>query len=433
MNAVLGGSFLAGASGRLLPASIPFRYFGAAAVYHVLGWLALAASDWIDFAGGLGWPLAALHLFTLGVLGMTALGAGAQLLPVATRQAVIGSRWMAAVWWLYTPGVAVLTLGMGIAQPPLLAAGAALVAVALGLWGVLIALHLRRARGMPGVLAHVAGALVCLALLLASALSLSGTWLGWAMPSRQSALAWHVLFAPFGFMGLLVLGLSYILVPMFALADVPPERRQLLSCGLAVTALALAAVAVLGVATEVLVVLALLAALAAVSLHLVLMRAALRSGMRKHLGRPFVLVRVAWVCMAASPLLAAAVVFELPLPRAPAWLALVLVGGWLLTFLMGILQRILPFLGGMHVPQGAGRRASAPSALTHEQALRWHFRCHGAALAGSALALLSGSSWLAALSAGIGAIGAIAFGIFYAHVLRRIAPLNTHEVRKGTP
>ena len=34
-------TFLAGAKGRLLPASVPFRYFGAAVVYHVLAWVAL--------------------------------------------------------------------------------------------------------------------------------------------------------------------------------------------------------------------------------------------------------------------------------------------------------------------------------------------------------------------------------------------------------
>ena len=44
-----------------------------------------AAADWPGFAGGLGWPLAALHLVTLGVLAMTAIGASLQLLPVATR------------------------------------------------------------------------------------------------------------------------------------------------------------------------------------------------------------------------------------------------------------------------------------------------------------------------------------------------------------
>ncbi|HRH88244.1 MAG TPA: hypothetical protein PLO41_15460, partial [Rubrivivax sp.] len=85
-----GGTFLAGATSRLLPMSVPFRFFAAATGFHGLAWLALlvAAPDVPRFAGGLGWPLAALHLLTLGVLVMTVLGASLQLLPVATRQAV---------------------------------------------------------------------------------------------------------------------------------------------------------------------------------------------------------------------------------------------------------------------------------------------------------------------------------------------------------
>ncbi|HJV59464.1 MAG TPA: hypothetical protein VJ743_00905, partial [Albitalea sp.] len=175
-----GSAFLGGARGRLLPASIPLRYFGAAVAFHLLAWLALGASadQWPDFSGGLGWPLAALHLMTLGVLGMMALGAAAQLLPVATRQAAPPHRVLAAVWWLYTPGVALLSLGMGLAQPALLAAGAAAVAVSLAGWGAIVARHLHGARGMPGVVAHGWTALLALALLLASALALVGGWLG---------------------------------------------------------------------------------------------------------------------------------------------------------------------------------------------------------------------------------------------------------------
>ena len=84
------GAFIAGAASRLLPASIPFRFFGAAVAYHLLAWIVLfaGAQSVPRFAGGLGWPLAALHLVTLGVLAMTAIGASLQLLPVATRQPV---------------------------------------------------------------------------------------------------------------------------------------------------------------------------------------------------------------------------------------------------------------------------------------------------------------------------------------------------------
>ena len=49
---------------RLLPASVPFRFFAAAGVFHVVAWIALleASDDLAGQGGGLGPGLAALHL-----------------------------------------------------------------------------------------------------------------------------------------------------------------------------------------------------------------------------------------------------------------------------------------------------------------------------------------------------------------------------------
>lgn len=416
-----GGAFLGDARSRLLPASIPLRFFGAAVLFHLLAWLALAAAaaQWLGFAGGLGWPLAALHLLTLGVLGMTALGAGAQLLPVATRQPAPAAGLLAAIWWLYTPGVAVLALGMGLPQPMWLAAGAAAVGLAFALWGALIWRHLLGARGMPGVVAHGWTALAALAVVLASALSLAGTWLGLPVPSREVTLALHLVFAPYGFMGLLALGLSYILVPMFALSEAPAERWQLTSCGLAAAALVLAGLAAFGWASGPLRIAALLAGAMAVGLHLWLMAKALRTGMRRELGRSFLLIKIGWGGLAASLVLGLALVLELPVPRLQTGFGLCLIGVWLLSFLLGMLQRILPFLGAMHAA-GTGRRPPTPSALTDDRALRIHFACHVAALAGLALAAVADSPLLAAAAALVGAIGALAFCLFYGTLMVRL-------------
>jgi hypothetical protein len=70
----IAATFLGGAKSRLLPASIPFRFFAAAASFHVLMWLVLliGASEAVGFRGGLGTTLASVHLLTLGVLMFTA-------------------------------------------------------------------------------------------------------------------------------------------------------------------------------------------------------------------------------------------------------------------------------------------------------------------------------------------------------------------------
>ena len=415
------GAFIGGAKGRLLPASIPLRYFGAALVFHLFAWVALAlgAAQDAGFSQGLGWPLAALHLLTLGVLGMCAIGAGAQLLPVATRQAAIGPGLLGALWYLYTPGVAVLALGMGLARPALLATGAAAVCAALAAWAALMLRHLRHARGMPGVVAHGWAALAALGLTLVTALSLVSLWIGLPSPARQLLLGLHLVFGPYGFMGLLALGLSYILVPMFALADAPAPSQQLASLSLAVAALIAAALAALGIAPSMLRLLALVLGAAAAGWHLRLMSQALRSGMRKALGQSFVLIKIGWAGLLASLGLAVAMVLELPVPRLAEWFGLSLIGLWLLSFLLGMLRRILPFLAAMH--GGVGRRAHTPSTLSYEPALRLHFVCHLLALALLALAIAADSAALRLAGALAGAAGASAYAVFYMVLLRRMS------------
>lgn len=420
----LGAGFLAGATSRLLPASIPFRFFGAAVAYHLLAWIALfaGADNAPRYAGGLGWPLAALHLVTLGVLAMTALGASMQLLPVATRQPMRSTRWSATIWWLYTPGVAALTLGMGLGVTALLAAGAVAVIAALAAYAVLLAGNLGGARGMPAVVAHGWTALASLVVVFISALSLACAHVGVQGLDRATAIALHVTFAGYGFMGMLTLGLSYILVPMFALSPEPDDRQALASVAFAVAALLLAGAAAFGIAPRLLRIVALGMGAAAVALHLRLMITALRTGVRRELGRSFRLVRIAWAFLAASLVIGVGVALDAPIDGIATLFGLLLIGGWLLTFVFGILQRIVPFLASMHAGQGQGakRLPPTPSSLTAERPLAIHFACHLAALALFALAIVADSPFAARAAALAGAAGATAFAAFFVTVLRRM-------------
>ncbi len=416
-----GGSFALGAKGRLLPASVPLRYFGAAAVFHAAAWLLLLANatDWIEWRGGLGTPLAALHLVTLGTLLASAIGASLQLLPVATRQAVRSQRLAAALWWIYVPGIAALALGMGLSQPQLVAAGAAAVIAALLAWGALLALNLHGARGMPGVVLHGWGALAALALLAASAVALVMLWLGRPVIDRDAARALHLAAGLFGTMGLLAFGLSYIVLPMFALAAVPAERQQLAAGGAAVAAVALAAAAAYGAAALPLRVAAVAMGALALALHLRLVRGILASGMRSDFGRALAAMRIAWASLGVA--LAVALALALGAPADP-WgrvFGVVAVGGWLLGFLFGVLQRILPFLASMHAAQGQ-KRPPTPSALTPERPLKVHHVCHPAALALLVAATIAGSAPLARLAAAVGSVGALAFVVFVVGVTWRL-------------
>ena len=207
---------------------------------------------------------------------------------------------------------------------------------------------------MPAVVAHGWAALASLVVLLATALSLAGAYVGLPLLERATALALHVAFAAYGFMGMLALGLSYILVPMFALSAAPDERAHLL-CALAWLALLLAAAAAFGIAPQ---------GCASprsrgrrrVAMHLRLMAGALATGMRRELGRSFPLVRIAWGCSRRAWRPRSASCWTRRSTAWPTLFGLLLIGGWLLTFLLGILQRIVPFLASMHAARRQARR-----------------------------------------------------------------------------
>jgi hypothetical protein len=413
---------IAGASSRLLPASIPFRYFGAAAVAQLLAWAMLyAGADAATvFAGGLGPALAALHLVTLGVLAMTAMGASLQLLPVATRQPIASVRLAALAWWLFAPGVLALAWGMARIEPVALALGGLATGAGLAVYAWLLGRNLWRARGMREVVLHGWVALAALVGTIGSGIAMVAA-LAHGVPIDYRAMAGsHVVLASFGFMGMLSLGLSYVLVPLFVLSPTPDPRRVRRSWQLAVAALALGTAApwtgwhVLPTAA------ALALALAAVLTHLALMRATIARGMRRADGSSFALVYVAWTMWIAA-LVAGGALALLPAPPAPLFplFGVLLVAGWLLSFALGILQRIAPFLASMHAPRVRGM-APTVSSLTPRLPLRVHLGCHGAALALLLTAVVTVQPSLTRVAALFGMVGATALLTFLAGIRRRL-------------
>jgi hypothetical protein len=322
------------------------------------------------------------------------------------------------LWWLYTPGVAVIALAMAIGEPGWLAGGAFVAALALSGYAVLLARNLVGAKGMPVVVAHGWAALASLGVVLASALSLVSAYLGHPLFERSTGVLLHVSFAAYGFMGMLVLGFSYILVPMFALADAPAARAAFGSCACVGVALLLAGAAALGVATPRVLAAAVVCGAVGFGWHLRLMFTALRTGMRRQLGKSFVLVRVGWGGIAASLVAALGLALDAPVPRLGALFGVLLIGG-LMSFLLGILSRIVPFLASMHASTGK-RALPMPSALTAQRPLDVHFACHLAACALLIGAVVADSAWLARTAAVLGAVGAAAFGLFFVTACSRM-------------
>jgi len=414
-------AFLASAKSRLLPASVPFRFFAAAGVLHVALWIALilAADEFTKFGGGVGQSLAAVHILTVGVMVMTAAGASAQLLPVATSRPLAAVAPIRIVFWLLAPGALVLVGGMDFGHVGAMVGGAAACVLGLLLFAGLFADNLRRSASMPLVQAFGWGAFVALVLLLALGFALAlDNRLGFLADHQGLALV-HMILGAFGFMGLLALGFSHVLVPMFALASAPKGRIAWAGCALATATVFVAAVgAFLGSA------LALSAAcalgVAAVAVHLHLMRMTLKKGMRKRLGMSFMLVKISWAMLALTPIVGLAAVNGWAGQGGPTLFGLVALGGWLMTFLFAILQRIAPFLASMHVTRASGGPVLL-SDLGASAPLTVHAWCHPCALAGLAAAILLDVPTLAAVSSAIGLAGSLAFLAFIVGILRRVA------------
>lgn len=417
-------SFLGGANSRLLPFSIPFRFFAAAAVFHAASWAALAAGagEVPSFIGGAGWPLAATHLLTLGVLTSTAMGAAAQLLPVATRQPLRAVWAMRIGFWLLVPGIAVLVHGMAAGGVAALESGGALVVGGLGIFAVLLADNLRRATSMGLVVAHGWAALAALAALAVLGLALIGNYQLPILADPAAVGLAHVIVATFGFMGLLAVGFSYVLLPMFALSPAPSDRLGYAALGLGATGIALGVLGALAGSRTALIVAALLG-LAGAGGHLAAMARVMKTRMRKRLGLSFGLIRAAWALLALALLSGAVLAAGLPLPGGVTLFGFVALYGWLLTFLMGVLQRIMPFLGSMHATR-SGQPPLRVSQLTPERPLQLHAVGHFAALAGVAAGIALENSALVLAGALCGLGGALAFLWFAVTVIVRVIGLN---------
>jgi hypothetical protein len=307
---------------------------------------------------------------------------------------------------------------MYLAQSTILIVAAAVTAAGLLLFGGLLADNLWRAQSIPVVAAYGWAALAALVLVVAFGVLLALNEQFDLLPDHGAAALAHLILGGFGFMGLLALGFSHILVPMFALAAAPPNRPSILAFSFAAAAIALGTGGALAKAPAILTIATLIGIVAA-GLHVRLMHNTLKAGMRKRLGLSFVLIRAAWLILPASLVVGIAAIYGLAGPNGPTLFGF-LVFAWLLTFLLGVLERIVPFLASMFVSRPAGGMPLM-SELADTRLLDVHATCHAVALVLLAAAIAIDNVWLMRFGSAVGLVGALAFAWFTADVIRRMA------------
>jgi hypothetical protein len=220
-----------GAPGAGVPNAPPFllpgEHFAAALAFWICG---AAGLVWVapDLARGL-FPLprvaAVTHLFTLGWITTTILGALYQFLPVALQVPIRSQRLAHLAFALYVPGLALFVGGLLAAAHPWMLAGAALFGSGLLLFVGNLAATLWRAPQRGLTWWALAAAAVFLTATIVLGVSLAGN-LRWNHlgAERFLALGVHLHVAVVGWVMLVMVGVAHRLLPMFLLSHGASER-----------------------------------------------------------------------------------------------------------------------------------------------------------------------------------------------------------------
>lgn len=212
------------------PLSVPLRFFLTAPIFAVVAALFLLwqgptalVSRWSPTT------LAITHLLTLGFLASAMIGAMMQILPVVAGITVARIHLTAGiVHGLLTLGTLLLVSAFALTQaawfqlalPVLASAFLWLIgACVIGLW---------RSPGNGATLASIRLALLGLTITVGLGLTMGGAFAwpaGWpASLSLMQLTRLHVLWGTMGWIGLLVIGVAYQVVPMFQVTPSYPQR-----------------------------------------------------------------------------------------------------------------------------------------------------------------------------------------------------------------
>ncbi|MBA5606637.1 permease [Duganella sp. FT3S] len=378
------------------PLALPMRYFLSAPLFAALAaalllWQgdAALASRWTPAT------LAITHLLTLGCLSMTMVGALLQMLPVvagvglphARPVAVVvhvalcaGTLLLACAFWLEAPALFQLALAALLTALCLL-----LVACTIGLWQ-------QHASGATATVAAIRLSLAALAItivlggLLAGALAFPEL-LSLPLPVLTDV---HAMWGLFGWVGLLVVGVAFQVVPMFQVTE--PYPQWLTRSFTTILFLLLLASSIgaslqqpqdrwFHAATQSAIV-AGYGLFAAITLALLARR-------KRPKADPTTLF---WRTAMAS-LLAALLLWLLPVAAGdaahPLALGVLFIAGFALTTINGMLYKIVPFLTWYHLQEAIGRGAPNVNKIIPERHARLQFALHLAAL----LLLLAACYW----------------------------------------
>jgi hypothetical protein len=215
------------AAARVPPALLPGSHFAAALLFLLLGVSGLARHA-PDLAEGLYLTprVAALtHLFTLGWITTSIMGALYQFLPVALARPIRSVRAAYATLLLYVPGLVGFVAGLALGRSPLMIGAALLMTGGLLVFLWNLAATLKSAVRRDVTWWALACATFFLAVTLVLGLALTGNlrW-GYLGAGRIMSLGVHLHVALAGWVLLVMIGVGHRLLPMFLLSHGAGDR-----------------------------------------------------------------------------------------------------------------------------------------------------------------------------------------------------------------
>jgi len=223
------------ASAKAPPGLLPGEHFAAALLFFMLGTVGLFAFG-PDLAAGyfLAPRVAATtHLFTLGWITTSIMGALYQFLPVALDQPIRSIRLAHTSFVLFVPGLLAFVTGLVTGRSVMLLAGAATFGTGVLLFIGNLATALKRARRRDVTWWALSFATFYLAITLVLGLALTGNlrW-GYLGGGRVASIGVHLHVALSGWVLLVIVGVAHRLLPMFLLSHGAGDRFAKCAVGL---------------------------------------------------------------------------------------------------------------------------------------------------------------------------------------------------------
>lgn len=382
------------------PIDVPLRFLLTAPWFGVAAGLMLAWSG--ETAVMSRWTphtLALVHLLVVGYLLQAMSGALFQFVPVAAGGNVWRPRLVAGVLHpLLAVAAAVLVAGLYRFDGMLLrlAAGLFLSAVAVQVMVIGIALLRTPARG-PTIAAlrlAVLGLAVTIALGATLAEGLAGSH-AWPLVSITNV---HAGWGLGGWILMLVLGVSYFVVPMFQLTPQYPPRFSRWAPVLLLIVLLVWSFQLADLQLSALEPLWLAGLLVPGSYAVVTLRLQMRR--RRHVAdATFLFFRGAMICLLAACVVGA-VAYFIETPILVWWLGVLVIVGTFVSLINGMAYKIVPFLCWLHLQRLAGIGGTVPTMreVLSESAQMTQLRLHFLAVG---LLLLAGILPVAAVAGGV--------------------------------